>query len=335
MFRSNPWRNAIARIVKVAPQARAPGKRYLNRDFNPYHFSSPPVRALRPTLWVFTAAGTIYLGCAAFEVYQDVREFKKRQQKPVTYSDIDGARKNKGNSEAASTFQFSIADVFATPWSNLNSAEKMLTTATALNVGIYGACRFAPPGLWLNFAHIPASFRNFTLFSSMFGHSGLLHLSVNMFALSSFGPSLAASPTFDSSGAHLTAFYLSSGLIASLTYHLATIWPNKMSRLSPSLGASGAIMAILGAWAMNYPEGRIGIILIPGSLPAEQALLGLLAFETWGTFIGYGGFLRIGHGAHLGGLLAGVGYVMYDGKNRLWQPARRFAFNQMQRLKLI
>jgi rhomboid-like protein len=93
-------------------------------------------------------------------------------------------------------------------------------------------------------------------------------------------------------------------------------------------------MAILGAWAMNYPEGRIGIILIPGSLPAEQALLALLAFETWGTFIGYGGFLRLGHGAHLGGLLAGAGYVMYDGKNRLWQPTRKFAFKQMQRLKL-
>ncbi|KAE9367050.1 hypothetical protein N431DRAFT_487488 [Stipitochalara longipes BDJ] len=335
MFRPQPWRRATCSFVKAAPRARAPGRHYSTQGFNQYHFSYPPVRALGPTLWVFTAAGTIYLGCAAYEVHQDVQEFKKQPLGPVTYNNIDGVRMTKGIRQTAATMRFSIGDVFTTPWSNLNSAEKMITTATALNVGIYGACRVAPPGFWLFFAHIPSGLRNFTLFSSMFGHSGLLHLSLNMYALSSFGPSVAASPTFESSGAHLTAFYLSSGLMASLTYHLATIWPNKMSRLSPSLGASGAIMAILGAWAMTYPDGRIGIIMVPGSLPAEQALLGLLAFETWGTFIGYGGMLRIGHAAHLGGLLVGIGYVMYDGKNKLWQPTRKFAFNQMQKLNLI
>ncbi|PMD33643.1 rhomboid-domain-containing protein [Hyaloscypha variabilis F] len=336
MFRCPSWRNATCRLFKAAPRVRARGKEYSTQGYyNPYQFSLPPVRVLGPTLWVFTAAGTIYLGCATYEVYQDVQEFKKQPRGPLTYDSINAARMNKGNHQSSSTMGFEISDVFTTPWSNLNSAEKMLVTATALNVGIYGACRIPPHGLWQLFAHVPAGFRNFTLFSSMFGHSGLLHLGVNMYALSSFGPSVAASPTFRSSGAHLTAFYLSSGLMASLTYHLATIWPNKMSRLSPSLGASGAIMAILGAWAMNYPEGRIGIILIPGSLPADQALLALLAFETWGTFIGYGSWLRLGHAAHLGGLLVGAGYVMYDGKNRLWQPARKFAFNQMQRLKMV
>lgn len=337
MFRSRFWRNAACRVVKAAPRARPPGKHSYSTEQYKAYFSEPPqprVRALGPTLWVFTASGAVYLSCAAYEVHQDVQEFKKQSSSPVTYDNVDAVRMNKGIRQSQATMGFSLLDVFTTPWSNFNSAEKMLTTAAALNIGVFGIQRLSYSTLLL-FAHIPASPRNFTLFSSMFGHAGLLHLSFNMYALSNFGPSLAATPTFESSGSHLTAFYLSSGLMASLAHHLSAIWPNKMARLSPGLGASGAIMAMLGAWAMNYPHAGIGIIFLPGSLPAEQALLALMAFETWGTFIGFGGFLRLAHAAHLGGLIAGVGYVYYDGKNRLWQPTRKFAFNQMRRLNLI
>lgn len=335
MFRSQFLRNATCRLVKSAPRGRALGKHsYSSQQHNPYSFILPPVRALGPTLWVFTAAGTIYLSCAAYEVHQDVQEFKKRPLGDVTYNNIDDVRTNKGVRQSAATMGFSPMDIFTTPWSGLNSAEKMLATIGVLNIGVFGACRFSPSATLL-FAHIPASTRNFTLLSSMFGHAGFLHLFFNMYGLSMFGPQVAGSPTFESSGSHLTAFYLSSGLMASLAYHLGTIWPNKTHRISPGLGASGAIMALLGAWAMNYPHQHIGIMFVPGSLPAEEALLALLAFETWGTFIGFGGLLRWAHAAHLGGLLVGMGYVHFDGKNRVWQPTRRFAFNQMRRLNLI
>jgi rhomboid-like protein len=301
-----------------------------------YQFSLPPVRALGPTLWVFTAAGTIYLGCAAYEVHQDVQEFKKRPSGEITYDNIDTARMMKGLRQSAVTQGFSIMDVFNTPWSSFNSSEKMIATAGALNIGVFAVTRpQISSSAFMAFAHVPVHPRNFTLFSSMFGHAGPMHLLFNMYALFSFGPQVAGSPTFESSGSHLTAFYLSSGLLASLAHHVTTIWPNKMSRFSPGLGASGAIMAMLGAWAMNYPNQYIGIIFIPGSLPAEQALWGLFAFELWGTFIGFGRFLSWAHAAHLGGLGVGVAYVAYDGKNRLWQPTRKFAFNQMQRLKMI
>lgn len=298
-----------------------------------HHFSLPPVRALGPTLWVFTAAGTIYLGCAAYEVHQDVEDFWKRGLGPVTYDNIDAARLTKGMHQSSATRSFSAADVFTTPWSSFNSSEKMITACGALNVGIFAATRPSISAR-MAFEHVPAQARNFTLFSSMFGHVGPMHLLFNMYALFSFGPQVAASPTFNSSGSHLAAFYLSSGLFASLAHHLATIWPNKSSRFVPGLGASGAIFALLGAWAMNYPDQHIGILFIPGSLPAEQALWGVFAFELWGTFIGFR-FLSWAHAAHLGGLGVGVAYVAYDGKNRLWQPARKFAFNQMRRLKMV
>ena len=335
MFRLHFWRNATCRLADAAPRARVLGNHsYSTQQAHQYHFSLPRVRALGPTLWVFTAVGTIYLGCATYEVHQDVQEFKKLPLGPLTYANIDEARTNKGTRQSTATKSFSLMDVFTTPWSNLNSSEKMITTAAALNLGIFAAT-WKSNRAFLAFAHIPINSRNFTLFTSMFGHAGSLHLSLNMYALFSFGPQLAGSPTIESSGSHLTAFYLSSGLVASLAYHLTTIWPNKMSRFSPALGASGAIYAMLGAWAMNYPDQHIGIIFIPGTLPAEQALWGIFAFELWGTFIGFGSYLRWAHAAHLGGLGVGMAYVIYDGKNRMWKPTRRFAFNQMQKLKMI
>lgn len=172
------------------------------------------------------------------------------------------------------------------------------------------------------------------MLTSMFGHIGGIHFFLNMYALLNFGPPLGQSPTFNSSGSHLTAFYLCSGLFASLGQHLRFAIPNNSGRLSGGLGASGAIMAILGAWAMNYPDNRIGIILIPGSLPAQEALGYLIAFETWGTVFGYP-FIRLGHAAHLAGLLCGLTYVHYDGKKTLWEPTKRFAFKTMRRLNVV
>jgi rhomboid-like protein len=341
MFRSRFLRNATCRIVNAAPRhpprPRARGCRSYSTPQHTTYFNLPPVRALGPAIWVFTVAGTIYLGCAAYEVRQDVQEFKKQTVGPVTYDTIDTARSTKGARQSTATMRFSPVDVFTTPWSNLNSAEKMLTTCGALNLGIYGASSLSYSVTQL-FWHVPINPSNFTLLTSMFGHAGLLHLSLNMYALFNFGPVVAGSPTFESSGSHLTAFYLSSGLVASLAHHLSSIWPNKMSRMSPGLGASGAIYAMLGAFAMSYPNSGIGIMFVPGSIPAEQALVALFAFETWGTVIGFSriAFLRgIGHSAHLGGLCAGVAYVGFDGKKKLWQPTRKFAFNQMRRLNLV
>ena len=77
----------------------------------------------------------------------------------------------------------------------------------------------------------------------------------------------------------------------------------------PALGASGAISGLLLAYALHFPRHKIllfGIVPIP-------ALVGVLAFvgiDLWGLLAqSRGGGLPIGHGAHLGGALAGA--LMY------------------------
>lgn len=133
---------------------------------------------------------------------------------------------------------------------------------------------------------------------------------------------------------HFAAFYLGSGLAASLGHHLSNVWPNPLGRLSAGLGASGAIMAILASFAMSNPNAQIGIMFLPGSLPAQQALLGLTAFELYGLFVGIS-WLPLGHAAHLTGLAVGAAYVQFNGRKHLWTPTRRLAFYSLQRFKMI
>lgn len=316
MLRSQFRRHALPR-VNATPHPRL-GKRPFSSKppYKPY-FTLPPVRVLGPTLWCFGVAGIIYVGSAAYEVYREIQDTKRRST-PLTVKGIN--LPSYGRSTSGSL-------------GGLTSAETTLAAIGALNIGIYGANRLIP-ATWSTFSHIPAGTQNFTMFSSMFGHSGLLHLGFNMYGLFNFGPAVARSPTFNSSGSHMTAFYLCSGLFASLGHHLSTAWPNKIQRLASGLGASGAIMALIGAFGMSYPNAGIGIILIPGSLPAQDALMALAAFEIWGTFIGYS-FISVAHAAHLTGLGIGVAYVYFDGGNTLWKPTKRFAFNSMKRLNVV
>jgi rhomboid-like protein len=105
-------------------------------------------------------------------------------------------------------------------------------------------------------------------------------------------------------------------------------------RLYAGQGASGAIMALVAVFAMSYPDAQIGVILLPGSVDAQLALGLIAAFETYGLVFGIP-FLRWGHSVHLAGLAIGTAYVHFDRNGRIWNSARRFAFNQMRRIGMI
>ncbi len=89
----------------------------------------------------------------------------------------------------------------------------------------------------------------------------------------------------------------------------------------------------MGAWALSYPDQRLGIIFLPGSLPATDALACWAMFETYGLLVGFRS-LPLGHAAHLAGLGVGAAYVYFDGQKRVWQPVRRFMFRQMRWLRM-
>lgn len=101
--------------------------------------------------------------------------------------------------------------------------------------------------LWLAGA-IPAGNALIPLFTSMFLHAGWLHMIFNMWVLAIFGDNVE-----DRLG-HFPylLFYLATGLVASLT-NLGFSLHSKI----PSVGASGAIAGIMGAYFYLYPRARV------------------------------------------------------------------------------
>ena len=141
-----------------------------------------------------------------------------------------------------------------------------------------------------------------TLLSSMFMHGGWGHLLGNMLYLWIFGDNVE-----DRMG-HLKflIFYLVCGIFASLTH--VFFGPNS---IVPSLGASGAIAGVLGAYLVLFPSQRVRVILW-WSIVEVPALIvigfwGLLQFLN-----GFGSLGSVGRGggvaymAHIGGFVCGI-----------------------------
>jgi rhomboid family protein len=145
-----------------------------------------------------------------------------------------------------------------------------------------------------------------TIFSSMFLHGSLLHLGGNMLFLWIFGNNIEDSMN----RLVFVAFYLLGGL-AALGLQILT----DPSSTVPTVGASGAIAGVLGAYARLYPRARvvtlvfIVIIFTVVTLPALLVLgvwflLQLLpAFTSPGDVGGGGG---VAYFAHIGGFLFGL-----------------------------
>src|SRR5579863_463936 len=92
-----------------------------------------------------------------------------------------------------------------------------------------------------------------TLLTSMFLHGGWLHLLGNMLFLWVFGRNVE---DLIGSG-RFVAFYLGCGLVAGIVQVIA----NPYSRV-PTIGASGAIAGVMGAYLIKFPRARI-VTLIP------------------------------------------------------------------------
>jgi membrane associated rhomboid family serine protease len=145
-----------------------------------------------------------------------------------------------------------------------------------------------------------------TIFSSMFLHGSLLHLGGNMLFLWIFGNNIEDSMN----RAVFVAFYLLGGL-AALGLQVAA----DANSAIPTVGASGAIAGVLGAYARLYPRARvvtlvfIVIIFTVVTLPALLVLgvwflLQLLpAFTSPADVAGGGG---VAYFAHIGGFLFGL-----------------------------
>jgi membrane associated rhomboid family serine protease len=142
-----------------------------------------------------------------------------------------------------------------------------------------------------------------TIFSSMFLHGSLLHLAGNMLFLWIFGNNIEDSmprPVF-------VVFYLLGGLIALAGQVLSD--PNSAV---PTVGASGAIAGVLGAYARLYPRARVVTLIFIVIFFTVVTLPALLVLGLWfflqllpafsGPVTGGG----VAYFAHIGGFLFGV-----------------------------
>jgi membrane associated rhomboid family serine protease len=145
-----------------------------------------------------------------------------------------------------------------------------------------------------------------TLLTSMFMHGGFAHLFGNLLFLWIFGDDIE-----DHLG-HLRylGFYLLCGVLAGLAHVFATFIFGQ-SPITPCLGASGAISAVLGAYLLLHPFRRVRVLIgiFPVAVPA------LLAIGMWFVFQVLSGIGALGTGAqeggiayaaHIGGFLAGL-----------------------------
>ena len=105
-------------------------------------------------------------------------------------------------------------------------------------------------------AAIPANIMSghalLTLLTSMFLHSGWSHILGNMVFLWAFGPAMEDSM----SPWRFAGFYLLGGLVAMMGQIALTA-----NSTIPTLGASGAIAAVMGAFLVTYPRDRIKSVL--------------------------------------------------------------------------
>lgn len=179
----------------------------------------------------------------------------------------------------------------------------LITVPTPAGVGESIACQ-GQPGVTGSPGAQPATWQ--TVFTAMFLHGSFLHIFGNMLFLGIFGPTVEDAMNRCS----YLGFYLLGGLIA-LGAQVA-VDPNSTG---PTLGASGAIAAVLGGYILLYPRARVltlvfivffvTIIEVPaifllGFWFAEQVFLGLEGLTN--TVGGEG----VAYFAHIGGFAFGL-----------------------------
>ncbi|MCB0734067.1 MAG: rhomboid family intramembrane serine protease [Bacteroidetes bacterium] len=133
------------------------------------------------------------------------------------------------------------------------------------------------------------------LIGSGFLHVNTMHLIFNMYAFYSFSWLLLA----EMGEVGLAVIYFGSMVVGGLLSLLI----HKNNSHYRAVGASGAVSGVVYSSILLYPNGGIGIILLPGSIDSWIFGLLFMAFSIYGIRSNRD---NIGHEAHLGGAIAGV-----------------------------
>ncbi len=152
---------------------------------------------------------------------------------------------------------------------------------------------------------------------SMFLHGGLLHLGGNMLYLWIFGDNIE-----DRLGhVKYLIFYVLCGFIATLSHALA----NPGSRI-PSIGASGAIAGVLGAYILLFPRAQVTTVIPIFVFITVREIPAIIVLGFWFVLQLFTGVASVGvpeaqgggvaYFAHIGGFVAGMLLVVVMGGYR-------------------
>jgi len=191
-----------------------------------------------------------------------------------------------------------------------NSMQK--TTPVALNLIIINALVYVAQLVLdktMNFTNTIAlypydsgAFEPYQLVTYMFAHdpTNFFHILFNMYALWMFGSVLERvwGPK------RFLIFYLACGLAAGLT---------QMFIGNPVIGASGAVMGLLAAFAYLFPNTQFYILPFPFPIKAKYMVAIYIAIDLFGG-LHPGAADNVAHFAHLGGLVMGFILVIIWGK---------------------
>ena len=184
---------------------------------------------------------------------------------------------------------------------------------------------------------LDGNFHVYQLFTYMFMHGGWEHILFNMFALWMFGSVVE----YRWGAKRFLFFYIFCGIGAGLLQEMAQLGRFYMmpyEQIWPTVGASGAIYAVMLAFGMTFPNERIFIFPIPFPIKSKWFVVICVAIELISSIASSND--GVAHLAHLGGMLFGyilirywrrrpyvnprgfTGHEMFDNMRRKWSRDR-------------
>jgi len=105
------------------------------------------------------------------------------------------------------------------------------------------------------------------------------------------------------------AFYLLCGVLASVAH----LWSDPSSSV-PTVGASGAISGVLGAYFVLHPKAKIWVLVlsvIPLKLPTYAVIGGWAGLQVFNAVYAEPGTTGVAWWAHVGGFVAGAALIRF------------------------
>ncbi|XP_026814062.1 presenilins-associated rhomboid-like protein, mitochondrial [Rhopalosiphum maidis] len=167
-----------------------------------------------------------------------------------------------------------------------------------------------------------------SLLLSAFSHSSPVHFCFNMYALHTFCRGVIQ-PWGDMGPEEFTAMYISGCVVSSLA---SIMFRRSFKFPGNSLGASGAILSVVGYFSLSHPDQKLGIIFLPNiQFDAIHALTGIISLDIMGLILRWQMF---DHAAHLGGTLFGIFWYKYM-STYVWDNRKYIVKNWITLKKII